>query len=183
MKTDARVRYTRMVIKQSFEELLREKPLNRITVKEVCEKAEINRATFYKHYLDCYDLLDKIQEETLDKFDAMLAAMETKGAQATLTELLCILRDNAALFEKLHSHGQPTSFSHKLVARCFQHMERRIPQSALNGLDRRRQGMVYSFLTGGAVAVVEYWLQSGCVEPPEQVAKQILALGKRVVSM
>ena len=53
-KTDARVRYTRRVIKESFLALLHEKPINKITVKEVCEAAEINRATFYSHYTNKY---------------------------------------------------------------------------------------------------------------------------------
>ena len=49
-RTDARVRYTQHVLKESFLMLLRDKPVNRITVKEVCELAELNRATFYAHY-------------------------------------------------------------------------------------------------------------------------------------
>ena len=46
-KLDARKRYTQMVLKQSFLKLLKEKPVNRITVKEVCALAQLNRATFY----------------------------------------------------------------------------------------------------------------------------------------
>ena len=42
-KSDARVRYTQRVLKESFLSLLREKPVNKITVKEVCELAELNR--------------------------------------------------------------------------------------------------------------------------------------------
>ena len=49
-KMDARKRYTQMVLKQSFLKLLKEKPVNRITVKEVCALAQLNRATFYAHY-------------------------------------------------------------------------------------------------------------------------------------
>lgn len=50
MKTDARVRYTVHMIQNVFLELLKEKPVAKITVKEICEHAEINRSTFYKHY-------------------------------------------------------------------------------------------------------------------------------------
>jgi len=49
MKTDARTRYTLKVIEKSLITLLKEKPMNKITVKELCELAEINRATFYTH--------------------------------------------------------------------------------------------------------------------------------------
>ena len=67
MKTDARVRYTKMVIKNSFVKLLQSKPLSKITVKEICDLSEINRATFYKYYCDPYDLLEKIEFEFLDE--------------------------------------------------------------------------------------------------------------------
>ena len=68
-KSDARVRYTRQVIKESFLALLQDKPVNRITVKEVCEAAELNRATFYAHYSDCFALLQSIEQELLDCFE------------------------------------------------------------------------------------------------------------------
>ena len=65
MKTDARVRYTRKVIRDAFLDILKEKPVSKITVKEICDQAEINRGTFYKHYRDCYDLLHHIEEDGL----------------------------------------------------------------------------------------------------------------------
>ena len=61
MKTDARVKYTRMVLKKALLELMQHKPVNKITVKEICERAELNRATFYAHYSDCFDLLESIE--------------------------------------------------------------------------------------------------------------------------
>ena len=68
-KSDARVRYTQRVIKGAFLSLLREKPVNKITVKEVCELAELNRATFYAHYSDVYDLLHHVSLEQVYKED------------------------------------------------------------------------------------------------------------------
>ena len=65
MKTDARVKYTKMVLKKALLELMQHKPVNKITVKEICERAELNRATFYAHYSDCFDLLESIEEELI----------------------------------------------------------------------------------------------------------------------
>ncbi|MDD7718037.1 MAG: TetR/AcrR family transcriptional regulator, partial [Eubacteriaceae bacterium] len=64
-KTDARIRYTQRILKESFLTLLKQKPVNKITVKEVCEIAELNRATFYAHYSDCFALLESIEQELL----------------------------------------------------------------------------------------------------------------------
>ena len=77
MASDVRVRYTKMFIKQSLTELLKTKPLKKITVKEICEKAEINRATFYKHYLDVYDLLDQIENQLIEELKQALKAVCT----------------------------------------------------------------------------------------------------------
>lgn len=71
-KTDARVRYTQKVLKDSFLKLLEKKPVNKITVKEVCELAELNRATFYAHYSDCFALLESIEREMLESFEESL---------------------------------------------------------------------------------------------------------------
>ena len=62
-KSDARVRYTQNALKQALLTLLKEKSVNKITVKEVCELAELNRATFYSHYSDCFALLEAIENE------------------------------------------------------------------------------------------------------------------------
>lgn len=46
---DRRKKYTRMVLKESLMELLKNKPISNITIKEICEEADINRSTFYSH--------------------------------------------------------------------------------------------------------------------------------------
>lgn len=66
MKTDKRIRYTKMFLKEALIKLMNEKPISRITIKELCEEAEINRATFYAHYRDQYDLLEQTEMELVD---------------------------------------------------------------------------------------------------------------------
>ena len=70
VKTDPRVRYTRMIIQTAFLKLLQQKPANKIIVREICDKAEINQSTFYKHYQGCYNLLDHLKELESEKFTA-----------------------------------------------------------------------------------------------------------------
>ncbi len=54
-------RRTRALIEGAFLELMKEKPYTKISVREITEKADINRSTFYLHYQDVYDLLNKIE--------------------------------------------------------------------------------------------------------------------------
>lgn len=66
-REDRRTRYTKQVIREAFFELLREKGFDKISVADICRIAEINRGTFYLHYVDKYDLLDAVIDEALDE--------------------------------------------------------------------------------------------------------------------
>ena len=65
MQTDLRTRYTRQVITDAFLQLLRQKPVEGITVKEVCALAQINRSTFYRQYKDCFG--DPVEIDVIDR--------------------------------------------------------------------------------------------------------------------
>ena len=60
---DRRIQKSKDAIQNSFFELLKEKSLNKITVAEICRMANVGRGTFYLHYMDVYDLYDKIESE------------------------------------------------------------------------------------------------------------------------
>ena len=62
---DLRIEKTERGIKNAFIELRSKKPLEKITVKELCESARINKSTFYAHYKDIYDLSDAMEEEVV----------------------------------------------------------------------------------------------------------------------
>lgn len=176
MKTDLRVRYTQKVIQEAFWKLLKEKPLAKITVKEVCELAQINRGTFYKHYMDCYDLMDKMQEEVICQMEQRLASIKSTGVRNMLISLVETLQNDAELFRILHTQGQSDAFMHRIIGCCYRYMETHITCIPGMSQDDQFQGMNYSFLVGGCFSVIEYWIHTGMNESPETVAEQILQL-------
>ena len=92
MGQDARVRYTKMMIQVNFVSLLKQKPLNKITVKEICEAAEINRATFYRYYLDVFDLMEQLEGEILKELQQtlqMATQQDFRKDEAKRSPLLC----------------------------------------------------------------------------------------------
>ena len=64
---DRRIKYTKKVIKENFLNLLEEKDISNITVKELCMISDINRGTFYRYYIDIYDLLKSIEQEFVEE--------------------------------------------------------------------------------------------------------------------
>lgn len=69
---DRRIRKTRKVIRECLTELLKEKRIQDITVREIAEKADINRGTFYLHYKDIFDLMEQIENELLEELEEVL---------------------------------------------------------------------------------------------------------------
>lgn len=63
---DLRIEKTKKSIINAFIELRSRKPLEKITIKELCEKALINKSTFYSHYADIYDLSDQLESEVVN---------------------------------------------------------------------------------------------------------------------
>lgn len=93
-RTDARIRYTQGVLKQALLSFLQEKPINKITVKEVCELAELNRATFYAHYSDCFALLEQIENELLEAFQDSLKLLDSFDVTALIEAIYAMVEKN-----------------------------------------------------------------------------------------
>ena len=76
-KTDIRVIYTKKVIREAlFDCLKRTGSIKDVTVKEVCQLANLNRTTFYKHYKDCFDVIDQLENEEIKEFREILGNSE-----------------------------------------------------------------------------------------------------------
>ena len=69
---DRRIRKTRAQLRQGLAELLKEKSIKEITVKELVEKVDINRSTFYLHYTDIYDMMEKIENELTGEIEDLI---------------------------------------------------------------------------------------------------------------
>ncbi len=103
---DPRVRRTRQLLQQAFLELFQEKGFAAITVQDIAERATVNRATFYAHFEDKYDLLDALIREQFQQVVAgTLPAAPGKGV-GSLRQLIQAVFDFMGAF---HSHCPPTA--------------------------------------------------------------------------
>ncbi len=67
--TDRRIRRTKALLTDAFLSLLKTKSFHDITVKELCETADVNRGTFYLHYKDIYEMMERLEEEIVTRFE------------------------------------------------------------------------------------------------------------------
>lgn len=72
MTEDRRFKRTDRILRESFAQLLTEKPLHTISVKELTDRADIHRSTFYAHYTDVYDLYYRMEEDVISEIHSII---------------------------------------------------------------------------------------------------------------
>ena len=77
-RVDPRVLRTRQLIKDALIDLLQELELNKITVNRIAERATINRVTFYLHYHDIQDMLEKMAQEMAEDIESYYDEYDNK---------------------------------------------------------------------------------------------------------
>ncbi len=175
MAKDPRSLQTDELIKRTFIQLHKEKALNRITVKELCEKADINRTTFYKHYLDVYDLYEKIENSLFESFRGLIVMLETNGIQETIVEMLKKIKLNAETYEALFVSQNSSFFNEKLADFIYSEITPMLCDAPLPA-DQHHKEWFYNFLVWGCGGFVHNWIISGMKETEEEVADFMEAL-------
>lgn len=176
---DARVRYTRMIIEESFLELLRQRPAARVTVTELCQKAQINRATFYRHYLDIPDLLDQMEEQLFAEVRSVLGGY-AEGLEAFLVEMMTLMRQQGSRYMVLGSGNGDPDLMAKTLRVCG---ESALPllEKSLPRMDEDSRRMLYQFLSCGCGGILTQWVRDGMTRSPEELTAFMLQLCWRTV--
>lgn len=172
MKTDARVRYTRMRIREAFFICLDKKPVSKITVKEICDMAEINRATFYKHYADPFELLQKLEEDALAELEQNIWDCQQRTSQGMLLTILNHLKDTKNSYALLTSENGDPGFAARISELFYREFRPRMAQS-LSGCTEDEKDAAYLFVAGGCGHLISAWVKSGMQTPQEQVADEL----------
>ena len=113
---DLRIEKTKKSIINSFIELRSKKELEKITVKELCEKAQINKSTFYSHYHDIYDLSEQLETEVVNSIIEQMNHPEyvIEKPELFTHELYAGHMARSALIEILFSGTRSNIFLHKI---------------------------------------------------------------------
>lgn len=176
VKLDRKTRYTRMVLQDSLIELMREKPINKITIKELCEKADVNRTTFYAHYTDQYDLLRKIEDEVLswakDAFNTIIGTVADETETIKGLEGICqYIVENSKHLQVLMSEQGDIDFQKQLFTLVYQ-LWGMPPLAGQNG-DTDIKELYFIFAVNGSVGLIQHWLKNGLNQSAKEIAHVI----------
>lgn len=171
---DARVRYTRKVIENSFLTLLQQKHISKITVTELCQLAQINRATFYKHYADVPQLLEKLEARLFDQIRAAFTDHDV-GLEVFLLDMLNYTKKEGMQLMVLGSDNGDPNLMAKTFMVCYDSAYPLLEKNLSIGTKEERQ-LLYQFLSHGSGGILTQWIRNGMKEPPEKIVKLILRL-------
>ncbi|MDR2629980.1 MAG: TetR/AcrR family transcriptional regulator [Spirochaetaceae bacterium] len=181
-KPNRKIRYTKMVLRDSLINLIKEKSILRITIKDICDIADISRSTFYAHYKDQYDLLRQIQEETIANLESLFAKYNSKENKKNITrmteEVLRYIADNESI-QVLISENGDSNFQKKLFSFSQKQVLRYYPTPAHVTSDDKIQTYVSAFVVSGSIRLIQQWLKSNMDVPVHEMAKMMVWLSQR----
>lgn len=165
---DHRTRVTKLLIRRAFLDLLGQKPIQNITVKELCARAGINRGTFYSHYTDIYDLLAQLEDGFQKELESLLPGQGGDPVKVT-TSVYQLLRDNADFCTvTLGEHGDKA-----FAARLLSQVRERTMESyaaLFQGASPQQIDQYFAFVSGGHIDLLQKWVSDGMAASAEEMA-------------
>lgn len=175
-----RAKMSRALIKTALLELMAEKPFSKISVKELCEQADVNRSTFYAHYNEQSDVLREIEEETIeDMLDPLDDIYETASPEEQIVAFLEYVKTHADLFKILLVEEESRRFRPQVIKASLRKLQ---PEFQFQGPERY-EPFVFSFMMNAEVQIYIDWIESDFALPSRDVAKLILALWDSVMNL
>lgn len=175
-KENRRVKMTKQLLLTSFLELLEQRPLARITVKDICAGADVNRSTYYVYYTDPYDQLSKAEDAFLADQKVFIENLLTSASggfsfETALTQMMHYWQEHKQMLQVLLGDHGDTMFSQRILL----FFARQILDSSQAKLVRI-EPWDYIYHASGSFGLMRCWLMQDCKEPPEEIAHRITQL-------
>lgn len=163
MGIDRRIKYTKKVIKDSFLQLLHEYPISEITVKTLCIDADINRATFYRHYDSVLCLLEEIEDEICA--EANLVEIQ----DLTNIRVLNLIYNKQGFYKEFFRTNILSSLiknSNKLF------YEKELEKAKRNkNFNEKETKYAFDFYIYGIEGLLKNWVMNDCKETPDELSE------------
>lgn len=172
-KQDRRVMYTKMFLHESLLDLMREKPVDKITPTELCRRANINRNTFYTHYYSVKDVLEEIEADFADQIiDSLSGKFAPDQTMELLVGVCRIIYERMDFCEVLLSENGDAKFLENVI-----NMGKSVVLSGWREqgfrLSDAQMELFFAFIVNGSIAVIRKWAASDTKALPEDIAKLI----------
>jgi AcrR family transcriptional regulator len=183
-KINRKVKYTKMVLKESLIKILKEKAIARISITELCEEADINRATFYTHYSDQYDLIKQIEGELINDINMYLENYpfnenESESLQV-MEKLLEYIKENGEVCSVLLSDNGDRNFQKEVMLivqrKCIKEW------TTKKSMNIEVAKYLYSYATNGSIGIILKWFEDGMERSTHEMAEMVIKLTNQGLS-
>ncbi len=169
-REDRRIFVTKRMLKDALIEMLKGKDIYHISIRELCEIADVNRSTFYKYYGSSFDLLADMEKDILE-FIAKTVRHNESDPEKIISSVCNHLEENLEFIRLIVNNNVDPTFAQNLFAMDT------IQESALKKFSADKSPAeleyIYNFLTYGAFRMVCVWLNKEERESPEEFARLI----------
>lgn len=169
-REDRRIMMTKRMLKGALIEMLREKDIYHISIRELCENADVNRTTFYKYYGSQFDLFADMENDFLEFLYKTIKSNEA-DPEKIIASACKYLEENIEFARLIVNNNVDPAFAHKLFSMDA------IKESALARFSVSKSEAeleyIYNYLAYGAFRMVCVWLNKEERESPEAIAKLI----------
>ena len=169
---DRRIGKTKKLLKKTLTTLMEEKELRKITVKEITERANINRGTFYLHYQDIYDMVEKLGDEIIIKVMKIIDKSNPIGMNFLFLPVLIKIieyfyEDNKFISALISLNGDPnfiTKITNIMIEYTMETYKKEFVGHSENYIK-----VVTTFVVSGGIGVFTDWFKDGCKIPINEV--------------
>ncbi len=183
-KIDRRIVKTKKAIYSAFAQLLLKKDVNTITIKDIADKADINRKTFYNYYTGIYELIEEIENKILYSFEQALMDVNITEAlhnpNRLFNELTDIINQDIDFYGHLMRMENNSSLVVKLVGALKSKAKEII--SKQTRLTPEMLDIVLDFVVSGMMKVYQNWFNSDRSQSIEDFSKTVSTLTFRGIN-
>lgn len=176
VKQDVRIQKTKERLRNALLSLLKEKPLDEITISEICSKAAVNRNTFYSHYESVKDLQSEIEgifmETLIPKIH--VSSDTIQSVSDIMKQILDVVVENKDMCALFFTDTGDKNFLKSVLFYA-------LPSAVKNwseqlSIDEKTATFLYYYIIGGAINVIENWIKNGFQESTEEMSKMLNGL-------
>lgn len=170
--TDLRVQRTKKILKDTFNEMIVTTDFEKITIKDLCDKAMINRRTFYLHYSSIEDILeDFISDYTHEYYDLIKDFDTIEEVDELVRMYFTYSEEKGMMFERINTSPNFEYIRLRMIQKVEDYAASDNNFHMLKKFDKISQNLIHSFINWACVGLYREWVKNGRNLPMDEAIK------------
>jgi AcrR family transcriptional regulator len=183
-KESRKTKYTRMIIRDSLIELMKQRPVTNISIKEICALADVSRPTFYAHYRNQDDVLKSIEDATFTYFENSAFVIDANSTRKISKRELTLLiesilqhiENDSNSIKVLLSENGDIDFQRKFFRHFIKHLQHVMKRYSEKTSDEKIIEYYSVFTVHGIIALVHHWVKRNMDISKDALSRMIVEL-------